>query len=62
MFDRGILSVAESGEILIARRLVPDQVRRMLNESGSLMLPEEFVLRPHPELLKYHREVILKGS
>jgi putative restriction endonuclease len=62
MFDRGIFSVAESGEILIARRLVPDQVRRMLNESGSVVLPDEFGLRPHPEFLKYHREKIFKGD
>ncbi len=62
MFDRGILSIGERGEILIANRLVPDQVRRMLNPDGLTKFPSAVALIPHPIFLRYHREVIFKGS
>jgi putative restriction endonuclease len=62
MFDRGIFSIGDKGEILMAKRLVPDQVRRMLNPDGRVNLPNSAGLTPHPVFLRYHREVVFKGD
>jgi putative restriction endonuclease len=62
MFDRGILSIGDKGEILMAKRLVPDQVRRMLNPAGRVNLPTAAGLTPHPVFMRYHREFIFKGE
>lgn len=62
MFDRGILSIGEKGEILMATRLVPDQVRRMLNPDGRVTMPAAAGLTPHPVFLSYHREFVFKGN
>ena len=62
MFDRGILSVSDVGEILLAKRLVPDPVRRMLNPDGMVKLPSSEAWAPHPIFLSYHRERIFKGD
>ncbi len=62
MLDRGILSVSETGEILLARRLVPDQVRRMLNPDGKVRSPSSAAWAPHPVFLRYHREHFFKGD
>ena len=60
MFDRGILSVSETGEILLAKRLVPDPVRRMLNPDGKVRFPSSAAWTPHPIFLRYHREHFFK--
>ena len=62
MFDRGILSNGGQDEILMAPRLEPDPVKRMLNPDGKAKLPLSAALRPHPVFLRYHREKIFKGS
>jgi putative restriction endonuclease len=62
MFDRGILSVSETGEILLAQRFVPDPVRRMLNPDGKIMFPSSAAWTPHPVFLRYHRDHIFKGD
>jgi putative restriction endonuclease len=62
MFDRGILSIADDGLILTARRLVPDQVRRMLNPDGRIMSPNDSTFAPHRVFLRYHREHRYKGD
>lgn len=61
MFDRGILSVAESGEILTAKKSIPDQVLRLLNPNGRIILPASPVWTPHSSFIRYHRENIFKG-
>lgn len=61
MFDRGILSVLETGEILLARKHVPDPVLRMLNPDGLMRFPNDTAWSPHPAFLKFHRENIFKG-
>jgi putative restriction endonuclease len=61
MFDHGILSVDDDGKILMARRLVSDQVKRMLNPDGRIRLPEVRLVRPHSQFLRYHRENVFKG-
>ena len=61
MFDRGILSVGENTEILTARKLVPEQVQRLLNANGKLVMPASQIWMPHPSFIRYHRENIFKG-
>lgn len=62
MFDRGILSIADDGLILMTKRLVPDQVRRLLNPDGRILLPRNSAFAPHRVFLRYHREHRLKGD
>lgn len=61
MFDRGILSLTDDHEILMARTLVPDPLRRLLNPDGKVLLPADPRLYPHPQFLQYHRKHIFKG-
>jgi putative restriction endonuclease len=57
MFDRGLLSVADDGSILISRNKVPSEVSdRLVVPSGRLVLPKEERDWPHPENLRWHRE------
>ena len=56
MFDRGIVSIADSGEILIADRWMPDQIRGLLNPSGKILPPSDPSMRPHPAFLLEHRK------
>jgi len=62
MFDRGIVSLMDEGEILVAKRLVPNQARRMLSPEGMAFLPDRRVLRPDAHFLQYHRENVYKGD
>jgi putative restriction endonuclease len=55
MFDRGWLSISESGGILVAKKLVPDPVRRMLNPDGKIRIPSTVAWTPHPIFLRHHR-------
>jgi len=61
MFDRGILSIADNGEILTAKRLVPEPVKRLLNPGGRILLPRDSTFAPHRVFLQYHREKKFKG-
>jgi putative restriction endonuclease len=61
MFDRGLLSLTDTYEILTVKKLVPDPVKRLLNPDGKILLPIDPKLRPHPQFLQYHREHIFKG-
>jgi putative restriction endonuclease len=60
MFDRGILSIGENNEILTVKRLIPDQVQRILNEDGRIILPSSSAFAPHSAFTRYHREKIFK--
>lgn len=62
MFDRGILSIGENHEILTAKKLVPDQVRRILNQDGRILLPNSAAFAPRLTFTRYHREEIFKGD
>jgi putative restriction endonuclease len=61
LFDRGFMSVADDGEILLARGKVPDPVLRLLNPDRQILLPAASSLRPHRTFLCYHREKKFKG-
>jgi putative restriction endonuclease len=62
MFDRGILSISDAGEILMSPKLVPDPVRRMLHPDGNARFPATAAWSPHPSFLRYHREHFFKGN
>jgi len=59
MFDRGLVTLADNGEIL-AKPLVPDQVQQLFNKDGKIRMPSNRTSLPHPEFLKFHREQIYK--
>jgi putative restriction endonuclease len=61
MFDRGILSASDDGEILIAKRLAPNPVLRLLNPDRRILRPDDPLLIPHQAFLRYHRENVFKG-
>lgn len=61
MFDRGILSMEDDGKMLVAKKLVSEPARRLLNPDGYAKLPEHLGRRPHPVFLRFHREQVFKG-
>lgn len=57
MFDRGLLSVADDGSILVSRNKVPREVSdRLIVPTGKLVLPADRRDQPHRDNLKWHRE------
>lgn len=62
MFDRGLLSISDSHEILIARDAVEDRVlERLVVPDRRLILPENPNSRPHSAYLSWHRDNVFKG-
>lgn len=62
LFDRGLVSLADDGEILIAKRLLPKEAARLLNRDRHILTPPRIQDHPHPLFLRYHRENIFKGD
>lgn len=56
MFDHGLVSIADNGEILV-KELVPENVLKLVNKDGKIRMPSNLVSAPHPEFLKFHREI-----
>ncbi len=61
MFDRGLISIADDHELLLAKGKVPDQVMSMLNGDRRLLVPTRTDQAPHPMFLKWHRDNVFKG-
>jgi putative restriction endonuclease len=61
MFDHGLISVADSGDIIV-KNIVPPKIYQLLNTNGKIRLPSNSVSAPHPEFLKFHREVIYDSA
>lgn len=62
MFDRGLISLSDSLEILISRQVNDiDSVRAFINKSGRANLPARATDRPHPHYLRWHRENCFKA-
>jgi putative restriction endonuclease len=61
MFDRGLISIDDDYKVLTAGRAVPDTVKRLIDPEGRLRLPSRPEDRPHPQFLRYHRDVVFKG-
>ena len=61
MFDRGLISIGDNYEILVAKNHVPDDAARLLNKTGKINLPADHSLYPNAYYLKFHRDQIYKG-
>ena len=61
MFDRGLISVDENFDILIAKDRVPTTIDRLLAANRKLILPNRADLYPHQKFLDYHRREVFKG-
>lgn len=61
MFDRGLISLTDDCEIMLAKAGIPDEILGLLNKSGSAVVPEAAVEKPHPIFLRFHRENVFKG-
>ncbi len=57
MFDRGLISFSEQYDIDVAAEKVPEEVRRLINPTGKLIVPEDISLRPSPNFLRMHNSV-----
>lgn len=63
MFDRGLLTVADTAEILLSNHINDvDGVRKILHPDGKARFPED--RRDHPDraFLQWHREHCFKGA
>lgn len=57
MFDRGLIGLAPTDEILISRKVNDkDSIRRLINPTGKLVRPSKPEHQPHPAFLAWHRE------
>jgi len=61
MLDRGLVSVADSGDILV-KPIVPKRVQELLNSDGKIRMPVSHIAAPHPEFLKFHRDEIYNSA
>ena len=61
MFDRGLISLDEDYNVLLAKNHIPDTVERLLGDNRKLLLPERPDMYPHNNFLDYHRREIFKG-
>ena len=60
-FDRGLISATDDGKILVAEKLLPEQITSLLNRDRALILPYDPSSRPHAHFLRFHREQVFKG-
>ncbi len=61
MFDRGLISIADNHELLVAATCLPIQALRLLNPERRLIAPARLDQAPHPVFLKWHRDNVFKG-
>lgn len=62
MFDRGLLTVDDTAEILLSNHINDvDGVRKILNPRGLAQFPDDQRDRPDPVFLRWHREKCFKG-
>lgn len=61
MFDRGLIGLSDDLGILVSRQANdPDAVRGMINETGSLILPDHPAHYPRREFVSWHRDTYFK--
>ncbi len=61
MFDKGLITLSDSLEILISRHVNDvGSVRAFINKSGYAIAPRKLSERPHPHFLNWHREHCFK--
>lgn len=63
MFDRGLLSLKEDGQIMVSNHVNDIQgLRKLLLPQGKAELPVEPSNRPHPQFLAWHQTERFKGT
>lgn len=62
LFDRGQISIADDYRIILVEESIPEQLKRLLLREGKIRVPDDPLLRPHPQFLRYHREKIYRGA
>ncbi len=62
LFDRGVISIADDYKIILVEKSVPDQLKHLLLPEGKIRVPDDPLLRPHRQFLRYHREHIYQGA
>ncbi len=62
MFDRGLIGLSDSFEIIISRQINDiDSVRAFVNDNGKANVPTRQADWPHPRFLGWHRNNCFKG-
>ena len=61
-FDRGLISLADSGTILTVERGFDASAVKMLCSDRRAILPERDDEKPHPAFLEWHRRNVFKGA
>ncbi|AUQ59279.1 HNH endonuclease [Phaeobacter inhibens] len=62
MFDRGLLSISDEHEVLVAKNAVDEAtLDRLLLPDRRLIDPVDQVFKPHKSYLRWHRENVFKG-
>lgn len=62
MFDRGLISLSDAGQILLSSKINDiDGVRKIINNDGIARLPSSSSYRPHPRFLDWHRSKCFHG-
>lgn len=62
MFDRGLISVEDTGEIIITEKMIPERVIQLINSDGKIRKPSNPIYSPHKQFLKFHRENIFNSA
>lgn len=61
LFDKGVIAINDDLKILVAEKYVPTKLMSLINESGSLTLPDDSTKSPHPAFLAHHRKTYFIG-
>lgn len=62
MFDRGLIGVSDTGNILLSSKINDIQgVQKILYNDGKVRLPISAASRPHPHYLEWHRQKCFHG-
>ena len=62
MFDRGLVSIGNAGEILLSSKINDvDGVKKLIYADGLAKLPTSPSERPHPRYLEWHRRECFYG-
>jgi putative restriction endonuclease len=62
MFDRGLISLGDGGEILLSRKINDiESVEKLIYRDGRARWPDSAAHRPHPRYLEWHRSECFYG-
>jgi putative restriction endonuclease len=62
MFDRGLISLSDDGDILLSRKINDiEGVQKLIYPDRRARLPNSAAQRPHPRYLQWHRSLCFYG-